>query len=139
MAKLVSKTYGDALFELALEEDRLDSFFEEVKAVSQILEEGKEPTEKQIDKIADMVMNRTEEKYVSKIVYFDGLNGFDPDNYTLTPSWYIDQKPAEKSPYEGMKLEDIIKEARKERQERDKKMTEIEDELLRLVKDLGID
>ena len=107
--------------------------------VSQILEEGKEPTEEQIGKIASMVLNRTEEKYVSKIVHFDGLNGFDPDNYTLTPSWYIDKKPAEKSPYEGMKLEDIIKEARKERRERDKKMTEIEDELLRLVGDLKID
>jgi type I restriction enzyme M protein len=106
---------------------------------SQILEEGKEPTKEQIDKIASMVLNRREEKYVSKIVYFDGLNGFDPDNYTLTPSWYIDKKPAEKSPYEGMKLEDIIKEARKERQERDKKMTEIEDELLRLVGDLKIE
>ena len=46
---------------------------------------------------------------------------------------------AGKSPYEGMKLEDIIKEARKERRERDKKMTEIEDELLRLVGDLKID
>lgn len=45
MAKLVSKTYGDALFELALEEDRLDSFFEEVKAVSQILEENEELTQ----------------------------------------------------------------------------------------------
>lgn len=43
------------------------------------------------------------------------------------------------SPYEGMKLEDIVKEARKERQERDKKMTEIEDELLRLVRNLGMD
>jgi type I restriction enzyme M protein len=106
---------------------------------SQILEEGKTPTEEEVDKIADMVLNRTEEKYVSKIRYFDGLNGFDPDNYTLVPSWYIDQKPAEKSPYEGMALEDIIKEARKERRERDKKMTEIEDELLRLVGDLRID
>ena len=29
MAKLVSKTYGDALFELALEEGRQDLFLEE--------------------------------------------------------------------------------------------------------------
>ena len=31
MAKLVSKTYGDALFELALEENKIDSLQEEVK------------------------------------------------------------------------------------------------------------
>lgn len=106
---------------------------------SQILEKGKEPTEEQIDKIASMVLNRTEEKYVSKIVYFDGLNGFDPHNYTLTPSWYVDQKPKEESPYEDMKLEDVIADARKKREESNKKMTEIEDQLLKLVKEIGID
>ncbi len=37
MAKLVSKTYGDALFAVALEEDRMDEFFEASKAVSEIL------------------------------------------------------------------------------------------------------
>ena len=36
MAKLVSKTYGDALFELALEEDRLDSLFEESKVIREV-------------------------------------------------------------------------------------------------------
>lgn len=40
MAKLVSKTYGDALFELALEEGKIDSFLEEAKAVSDILLEN---------------------------------------------------------------------------------------------------
>ena len=30
MAKLVSKTYGDALFELALEENKIDSLQEEL-------------------------------------------------------------------------------------------------------------
>lgn len=106
---------------------------------SQILEEGKEPTEEQIDKIASMVLNRTEEKYVSKIVHWGEWGGFDADNYTLTPSWYIDKKPAEKSPYEGMKLEDIIADARRKRKESDKKMTEIEDQLLKLVKEIGLD
>ena len=33
MAKLVSKTYGDALFDLALEEDKLDLLYEESNAV----------------------------------------------------------------------------------------------------------
>ena len=38
MAKLVSKTYGDALFEVAMEESRLDEFFEAAKAVEKVLE-----------------------------------------------------------------------------------------------------
>ena len=37
MAKLVSKTYGDALFEAALEDNKLDSMSEEVKAVAGII------------------------------------------------------------------------------------------------------
>uniref|UniRef100_UPI0040571280 ATP synthase F1 subunit delta n=1 Tax=Agathobacter sp. TaxID=2021311 RepID=UPI0040571280 len=37
MAKLVSKTYGDALFDLALENDTIDSLLEEVKAVLTVL------------------------------------------------------------------------------------------------------
>lgn len=37
MAKLVSKTYGDALFELAVETDRLDAIQEEVEAVMEVL------------------------------------------------------------------------------------------------------
>ena len=37
MAKLVSKTYGDALFELALEENKIDSLQEEVVVVREIL------------------------------------------------------------------------------------------------------
>lgn len=36
MAKLVSKTYGDALFELALEEDKLDILFEESKGIREV-------------------------------------------------------------------------------------------------------
>lgn len=36
MAKLVSKTYGDALFELALEKNIIDSAYEEAAAVKQV-------------------------------------------------------------------------------------------------------
>ncbi len=36
MAKLVSKTYGDALFAVALEESRMDEFFEATKALVEI-------------------------------------------------------------------------------------------------------
>lgn len=42
MAKLVSKTYGDALFELALEKDMLDEVWNEVDALSQIWKENKD-------------------------------------------------------------------------------------------------
>lgn len=40
MAKLVSNTYGDALFELAVEENRLDAMSEEVRAVIQAIQEN---------------------------------------------------------------------------------------------------
>ncbi|SFB15864.1 F-type H+-transporting ATPase subunit delta [Acetitomaculum ruminis DSM 5522] len=42
MAKLVSTTYGDALFELALDENQLDALYEEVTAVVQALEDNPE-------------------------------------------------------------------------------------------------
>ena len=42
MAKLVSKTYGDALFAVALESNRMDEFFEAVKVVAEILHENME-------------------------------------------------------------------------------------------------
>lgn len=42
MAKLISKTYGDALFELALEDNKLDVFLEESKALTGILKENEE-------------------------------------------------------------------------------------------------
>lgn len=40
MAKLVSKTYGDALFEAAVEENRLNELFTEVKELLAILQEN---------------------------------------------------------------------------------------------------
>ncbi len=42
MAKLVSKTYGDALFELAQELDKMDVIQEEVEAVLQVLDANDE-------------------------------------------------------------------------------------------------
>lgn len=44
MAKLVSKTYGDALFELALETEKLDVMLDEVKSISTALKENQEMT-----------------------------------------------------------------------------------------------
>ena len=40
MAKLISKTYGEALFELASEEQKLDVLFEEAKVVCDILQKN---------------------------------------------------------------------------------------------------
>ncbi len=40
MAKLVSKTYGDALFEIAQEEGRMDSFYEEAEGIRAVLKEN---------------------------------------------------------------------------------------------------
>lgn len=37
MAKLVSKTYGEALFELAVEENKVDMFMEEIEEIREIL------------------------------------------------------------------------------------------------------
>ena len=42
MAKLVSKTYGDALFAVALEEGRMDEFYEAVSGMAEILRTSEE-------------------------------------------------------------------------------------------------
>ena len=40
MAKLISKTYGEALFELAVEEEKTDAMLEEIEGMKQILLEN---------------------------------------------------------------------------------------------------
>ncbi len=40
MAKLISKTYGEAIFELAVSENRVDALTEEIQAVLKVLEEN---------------------------------------------------------------------------------------------------
>lgn len=57
MAKLISKTYGDALYELAIEENKADAFLEEVTAVRQILKENEE-----FEKLMNHPKIRKEEK-----------------------------------------------------------------------------
>lgn len=42
MAKLISKIYGDALFELALEENKLDLFYNESKLIRQVFLDNSE-------------------------------------------------------------------------------------------------
>ncbi len=59
MAKLVSKVYGDALFELAIEENKLDSVWDEVKVIEQALSDNPDflPTLKH----PDMSMEKKQE------------------------------------------------------------------------------
>lgn len=42
MAKLISKTYGDALFELAVEEDKVDALLEEIEQLRRVLSENED-------------------------------------------------------------------------------------------------
>lgn len=42
MAKLISKTYGEALFELAVEENKTDVFVEEIECILSVLEQNPE-------------------------------------------------------------------------------------------------
>ena len=42
MAKLISKTYGDALFELAVEKDKVDVLLEEIEQLQKVLSENDE-------------------------------------------------------------------------------------------------
>lgn len=42
MAKLVNKTYGDALFQVALENNKIDEYYSEIKVVYQALLENEE-------------------------------------------------------------------------------------------------
>ena len=68
MAKLVAGTYGDALFELAVEENRIDSLTEEIEAVRTVLKENEDfekilmhpeiPKEKKLRAVEDVFKGR---------------------------------------------------------------------------------
>lgn len=68
MAKLVSKTYGDALFQLAVEENQVDSLMEEVTMLETVLKENKDfekimihpeiPMEKKLQVVEDVFKGR---------------------------------------------------------------------------------
>jgi F-type H+-transporting ATPase subunit delta len=64
MAKLVAKTYGDALFELALEEQKVDMLVEEVQATFQILQENVE---------LNKLMNHPKISKIEKINVMEGI------------------------------------------------------------------
>jgi len=42
MAKLISQVYGDALFELAIEEEKTEVFMEEMQGILQVLSENQD-------------------------------------------------------------------------------------------------
>ena len=44
MGKLIAKTYGDALYELAMEENKIDLFSQEVAALSAVMKENEDLT-----------------------------------------------------------------------------------------------
>ena len=45
MAKLISQTYGEALVELAVEENKTDDFIAEITMLLEVLEENKDCAE----------------------------------------------------------------------------------------------
>lgn len=67
MAKLISKTYGDALFETALDVNRVDELFEEAQAVRTIFTEN--PT---LLKLLDHPNIMKEEKLQTMKAVFEG-------------------------------------------------------------------
>ncbi|SDX99196.1 ATP synthase F1 subunit delta [Lachnobacterium bovis] len=71
MAKLVSKTYGDALFGVAVEEGRIGQFLDEVKAIRTALQENEDLNKlmnhPKIDKDEKVIiLKNCFEKFVSK-------------------------------------------------------------------------
>ena len=87
MAKLVSKTYGEALFELALEDNTLDSLTKEVEVFTQVLKENKElasfighpkvSTEDKIQMLENVCKGRFSDSFVGFLVLVIQKRRFD--------------------------------------------------------------
>lgn len=99
MAKLVSKTYGEALFETAMENQRGEEFLEEIQKILQVLEENP-----QFDKLMNHPGISKQEKVCVIEKVFQGrvsdeLTGFlkvvvDKERYKELPSifqYFIDR------------------------------------------------
>lgn len=67
MAKLISKTYGEALFELAMEQEKVDQFLEEVTGLLEILSQNPE-----FDKLMNHPKIGKDEKVGVMETVFDG-------------------------------------------------------------------
>ena len=78
MAKLVSKTYGEALFEVAVEDGTLDSMLEEVEAVLEVLKSNEEyisilnhpriPIEEKVSMIEEAFKEKVSDELVGFLV-----------------------------------------------------------------------
>ena len=79
MAKLISGTYGEALFELAVEEDRLDSLAEEIRSLQQILSENKD-----LDKLMNHPkISKDEKLQVMENIFKEKLDKTKSNSYPL--------------------------------------------------------
>lgn len=78
MAKLVSNTYGDALFEVAVEDGTVDTLFDEAKTVLEVLETNPEytkllthpklPVEEKITLIESVFKGKTSDNFTGFLV-----------------------------------------------------------------------
>ena len=99
MAKLVSKTYGDALFEVAREKNQLDAFLEDVKAVETAILENQEifklmnhpkiVKEEKIQIITDIFTGKVSEELVGLLRMIVDKDHFDEVESVLT--YFIDK------------------------------------------------
>ena len=115
MAKLVSKTYGDALFEVALESNRLDAFLEEVKATKTALEENEElfklmnhpkiVKEEKIKVVTDIFTGKVSEELVGLLRMIVDKGHFDQVISVL--DYFIDEVKELAQVKLGQKLKDI--------------------------------
>ena len=73
MAKLVGTTYGEALFELAVDEGREEQFLEEVTALKELLKQNPEPDKEQNQMAWVQHMNslkaQAEELVLTELIY----------------------------------------------------------------------
>ena len=85
MAKLVSRTYGDALFELAVEENQVDERSEEIQVLTEILEQNKDfekimvhpeiPQETKLQAIEDVFKGRVSDTLTGFLRRYKELPG----------------------------------------------------------------
>ena len=70
MAKQVTKIYGEALFDLAMEQQKTDAYLEEVQGIGKILEENPE-----FDKLMKHPkISKAEEQEIVEKVFGDGVS-----------------------------------------------------------------
>ena len=87
MAKLISKTYGEALYELALEENKVDSFTEEIRILQQILAENQDLSrlinhpkivkEEKLQVMRNIFEGKMDKEFLSLIITKDRYNEID--------------------------------------------------------------